>query len=115
MRTPQHLVLLLKDLYEISKAMVTVGDGNSIPFNIQRGGILSPLLFNIYGECMIRKAVNGLERSITTGGRKINNLRYADDTRLIAKDKEEMSDLIKKVESTQCRNSETNKFIWEFI
>lgn len=102
MGTPQHLVLLLKNLYVNSTAMVRVDDRNSKLFNIQRGVrqgcILSPLLFNIYGEYIIRKAVDGWEGGIIIGGKKINNLRYADDTTLIAKDNQEMSELIKRVE-----------------
>lgn len=102
MGTPQHLVLLLKHLYENSIATVRLEDKTSPTFSIQRGVrqgcILSPLLFNIYGEYIIRKALDGWEGGIRIGGREINNLRYADDTTLITKDEQEMAELIERVE-----------------
>jgi hypothetical protein len=59
---------------------------------------LSPLLFNIYGEWIIRKATEGWEGGIVIGGRQISNLRYADDTTLMAKTEEEMVNLLQCIE-----------------
>lgn len=77
-------------------------DGRSSePFNVERGVrqgcVLSPLLFNVYGEYIIRKALDGWEGGVVIGGRRMDNLRYADDTTLIAKDEQEMSSLIQRV------------------
>jgi len=55
---------------------------------------LSPLLFNIYGEWIIRKATEGWEGGVVIGGRQISNLRYADDTTLMAKTEEEKVNLL---------------------
>jgi len=74
----------------------------SEPFNVERGVrqgcVLSLLLFNVYGEYIIRKALDCWEGGVVIGGRRMDNLRYADDTTFIAKDEQEMSSLIERVE-----------------
>jgi hypothetical protein len=59
---------------------------------------LSHLLFNVYGEWIIRKAMEGWEGGVVTGGRQISNLRYADDITLMEKTEEEMANLLQRIE-----------------
>ena len=72
--------------------------GSKIGKGVHQGCILSPCLFNFYAEYIMRNA--GLEEAqagIKTAGRNINNLRYADDTTLMAKSEEELKSLLMKV------------------
>ena len=85
MGIPDHLTCLLRNLYAGQEATVRTGHGTTDWFQIgkgvHQGCILSPCLFNLYAEYIIRNA--GLEEAqagIKTAGRNINNLRYADDT-----------------------------------
>ena len=87
MGIPDHLTCLLRNLYAGQKATVRTGHGTTDRFQIgkrvHQGYILSPCLFNLYAESIMRNA--GLEEAqagIKTAGRNINNLRYADDTTL---------------------------------
>ena len=89
MGIPDHLICLLRNLYAGQEARVRTGHGKTYWFPIGKGVcqgcILSPCLFNFYAEYIIRNA--GLEEAqagIKTAGRNINNLRYADDTTLMA-------------------------------
>ena len=61
------------------------------------GCILSPCLFNFYGECIMRNAGLEAQAGIKIAGRNINNLRYADDTTLMAESEEELKNLLMKV------------------
>ena len=97
-----HLVCLLRNLYAGQEATVRTRHGTSDWFQIgkriHQGCILSPCLFNLYAECIMRNA--GLEEAqagIKIAGRNINNLRYIDDTTLMAKSKEELKSLLMKV------------------
>ena len=103
MRIPDHLTFLLRNLYAGQKATVSIGHGTTDWFQIGKGArqgcILSPCLFNLYAEYIMRNA--GLEETqagIKIAGRNINNLRYADDTALMAEN-EELKSLLMKVES----------------
>ena len=89
MGMPNHLTCLLRNLYAGQKATVRTGHGTTDWFQIGKrvcqGCILSPWLFNFYAEYIMRNA--GLEEAqagIKIAGRNINNLRYADDTTLMA-------------------------------
>ena len=97
-----HLTCLLGNLYASQEAAVRTGQGTKDWFQIGKGAhqgcILSSCLFNLYAEYIMRKA--GLEEAqagIKIAGRNINNLRYADDTTLMAKSEEELKDLLMKV------------------
>ena len=89
-----HVTCLLRNLYAGQEARVRTGHGTTDCFQIEKGVcqfcILSPCLFNFYEEYIMRNA--GLEETqagIKIGGRIINNLRYADDTTLMAESEEE--------------------------
>ena len=95
MGIPDHLTSLLRNLYAGQEATVRTGHGTTDWFQIEKGVregyILSPCLFNLYAEYLMRNA--GLDESwagIKSAGRNINNLRYADDTTLMTKSKEEL-------------------------
>ena len=99
---PNHLTCLLRNLYADQEARVRTGHGKTDWFQIgkgvHRGCILSPCLFNFYAEYIMRKA--GLEEAqagIRIASRNINNLRYADDTTLMAESEEELKSLLIKV------------------
>ena len=102
MGIPDHLICLLRNLYAGQEATVRTGHGSTDWFQIGKGVcqgcILSPCLFNLYAEYIIRNA--GLEETqagIKIAGRNINNLRYADDTTLMAESEEELKSLLMKV------------------
>ena len=102
MGIPEHLTCLLRNLYTGQEATVRTGYGKTDWFQIGKGVchgcILSPCLFNFYAEYIIRKA--GLEEAqavIRIARRNINNLRYADDTTLMAESEEELKNLLMKV------------------
>ena len=92
MGIPDHLTCLLRNLYAGQEATVRTGHGKTDWFQIgkavHQGCILSPCLFNLYAEYIMRNA--GLEEAqarIKIARRNINNLRYADDTTLMAETK----------------------------
>ena len=94
-----HLTCLLRNLYAGQEATVRTGHGTTDWFQIRKGCILSPCLFNFYAEYIMRNA--GLEEAqagIKIAKRNINNLRYADDTTLMAESEEELKSLLMKVE-----------------
>ena len=102
MGLPDHLTCLLRNLYADQEATVRTGRGTIDWFQIGKGVhqsyILSPCLFNFYAEYILRNA--GLEETqagIKTARRNINNLRYADDTTLMAESEEELKSLLLKV------------------
>ena len=95
MATPDHLTCLLRNLYAGQELIVRTGHGTTDWFQIgkgvQQGCILSLCLFNLYEEYIMRNA--GLDKAqvgIKIAGRNINNLRYADDTTLMAESEEEL-------------------------
>ena len=102
MGIPDHLVCLLRNLYAGQEAIVRTRHGTTDWFQIgkgvHQGFILSPCLFNLYAEYIMRNA--GLEEAqdgIKIARRNINNLRYADDTTLMAESEEELKSLLMKV------------------
>ena len=102
MGIPDHLTHLLRNLCAGQEAKVRNGHGTTDWFKIgkgvHQGYILSPCLFNIYAEYIMKNA--GLEEAqagMKIAGRNINNLRYADDTTLIAESEEELKSLLMKV------------------
>ena len=102
MGIPDHLTCLLRNLYAGQEASVRTGHGTTDWFQIGKGVcpgcILSPCLFNLHAEDIMRNAsVNEAQAGIKTAGRNINNLRYADDTTLMAESEEELKSLLMKV------------------
>ncbi|XP_012544182.2 transposon TX1 uncharacterized 149 kDa protein [Bombyx mori] len=99
---PQHLVLLLHSLYINNQGIIRVEETISAPFKfrkgVRQGCILSPVLFNIYGEYIMRRTCEGWDGGVTIGGVKLSNLRYADDTTLLAANESEMTALMSKLE-----------------
>ena len=97
MGIPDHLACLLRNLYAGQEAAVRTGHGTDwfqIGKGVRQGCILSPCLFNFNAEYIMRNA--GLEEAqavIKIAGRNINNLRYADDTTLVAESEEELKSL----------------------
>ena len=106
MGIPDHLMCLLRNLYAGQEATVRTGHGTTKWFQIgkgvHQGCILSPCLFNFYAEYIMQNA--GLDESqvgIKIAGRNINNLRYADDTILMAESEEELKSLMKMKEESK--------------
>ena len=102
MEIPDHLNCLLRNLYASQEATVRTGRGTTDWFQIGKGVgqscVLPPYLFNLYAEYIMRNA--GLEEAqagIKIAGRNINNLRYTDDTTLMAESEEELESLLIKV------------------
>ena len=106
MGIPDHLTCLLRNLYAGQEATVRTGHGTTDWFQIGKGVcqgcILSPCLFNFYAEYIMRNA--GLEETqagIKIARRNTNNLRYADDTTLMAESEEELKSLLMKVKESE--------------
>ena len=102
MEIPDHLICLLRNLYAGQEATVRTGHGTTDRFQIgkrvRQGCILSPCLFNLYAEYIMRNAgLKETQARIKIAGRNINNLRYADDTTFMAESKEELKSLLMKV------------------
>ena len=102
MGIPDHFTCLVRNLYAGQEATVRTGHGTTDWFQIgkgvRQGCILSPCSFNFYAEYIMRNA--GLDEApagIKIVGSNINNLRYADDTILMAESKEELKNLLMKV------------------
>ena len=110
MGIPDYLTCLLRNLYAGQEATVRTGhetiDWFKIGKGVRQGCILSSCLFNLYVEYIIRNA--GLEEAqarIKTAGRNMNNLRYADDTTLMAESEEELNSLLMRVKEAVERAS----------
>ena len=102
MGIPDHLTCRLRNLYAGQEATVRTGHGTTDWFEIgkgvRQGCILSPCLFNLHAEYIMRNAeLDEAQAGIKIAGRNINNLRYADDTTIMAESKEELKSLLIKV------------------
>ena len=99
---PDHLTYLLRNLYAGQEATVRTGHETTDWFQtgkgVHQGCILSPCFFNLYAEYIMRNAgLDEAQAGIKIAGRNINNLRYADDTTLMAESEEELKSLLMKV------------------
>ena len=102
MEIPDHLTCLLRNLYAGQEATVRTGHGTTdwvqIGRGVPQGSILSPSLFNLYAEYIMRNAgLKEAQAGIKIARRNINNLRYADDTTLMAESEEELTSLLMNV------------------
>ena len=102
MGIPNHLTYFLRNLYACQEATVRTGHGTTDWFQIGKGEhqgcILSPCLFNLYAEYILRNAgLYEAQAGIKIAGRNINNLRYAYDTTLTAESEEELKSLFMNV------------------
>src|SRR5574340_268749 len=102
MGIPDHLTCLLRNLYAGQEATVRTRHGTTDWFQIRKGirqgCILSPCLFNLYAEYIMRNArLEEAQAGIKIAGRNSNNFRYADDTTLMAESEEELKSLLMKV------------------
>ena len=111
MGIPDYLTCLLKNLYAGQEATVRAGHGTTDWFQIgkrlHQGCILSPCLFNLYAEYIMRNA--GLEEAqvgIKIAGRNINNLRYADSTIPMAESEEKLKSFLMEVSWLKAQHSE---------
>ena len=102
MEIPDHLTCLLRNLYAGQEAIIRTGHGTDwfqIGKGVRQGCILSPCLFNIYAEHIMRNAgLDEAQAGIKIAGRNNINVRYADDTTLMAESKEELKSFLMKVE-----------------
>ena len=106
MGIPDHLTCLLRNLYAGQEATVRTEHGTKDWFQIgkgvRQGCILSPCLFNSYAEYITWNArLDETQAGIKIAGRNINNLKYADDTTLMAESKEELKSLLKVKEESE--------------
>ena len=102
MGIPEQMTCLLRNLYAGQEATVRTGHGTTDWFQIgkgvRQGYVLSLCLFNLYAEYNMRNAgLDEAQGGIKIGGRNINNLRYTDDTTLMAESEEELKSLLMKV------------------
>ena len=98
MGIPDHLTCLLRNLYVGQEATVRTGHGTADWFQIWKGCLLSPCLFNLFAEYIIRNTgLDEAQAGIKIARRNINNLKYADDTTLMAESEEELKRLLMKV------------------
>ena len=102
MGIPDHLTCLLRNLYAGQEATVRTGHGTTDWFQtgkgVHQGCILSPCLFNLHAEYIMRNAgLDEAQAGIKTAWKNINNLRYAVETTLMAESKEELKSLLMKV------------------
>ena len=102
MGIPDYLTCLLRNLYAGQEATARTGHGTKEWFQIRKGVcqgcILSPCFFNLYAEYIMRNfGLDETQAGIKSAGRNISNLRYADDTMLMAESKEELKSFLMKL------------------
>ena len=102
MGKPDHLTCLLRNLYAFQEATVRTGHGTTDWFQIgkgvRQGCILSPCLFNLYAEYIMRNTeLEETQAGIKIAGRNLNNLIYADEITLMAESEGELKSLLMKV------------------
>ena len=108
MGIPDHLTCLLRNLYAGQEATVRTVHGTTDWFQIgkrvRQGCTLLPCLFNLYAEYIMRNAgLDEAQAGIKIAGRNLNNLRYADDTTLMAESEEELKSLLMKVKEESAK------------
>ena len=106
---PDHLTCLLRILYADREATVRTGHGTTDWFQIEQGVrqgcILSPCLFNLYAECIIYNArLDESQAGIKIAGRNINNLKYADDTTLMSRQRRVIKELLDEGEKAEWKS-----------
>ena len=109
MGIPDHLICLLRNVYAVQEANVRTGHGTTDWFQIGKGVcqgcILSPCLFNLDAEYIMRNAgLQEAQAGIKIAGRNIHNLRNAEDTTLMAESEEELKSLLMKVREESGKN-----------
>ena len=109
MGIPDHLTCLLRNLYEGQEATVRTLYGTNDWFKIKKGiwqgCLLLPCLLNLYAEHIMRNArLDELQAGIKISGRNTNNLRYADNTTLLAESEEELKSLLMRVKKKSERD-----------
>ena len=110
---PDHLTCLLRNVYAGQEATVRTGHGTTDWFQIGKGVhqsyVLSPCLFNFYAEYIMQNArLDESQAGIKITGKNINNLRYADDTTLMAESEEELKSFLIKVKEESKKLSSLN-------
>ena len=115
MGIPDHLTCLLRHLYVGQEATVRTLYGTTDWFKIkkgvQQGWLLSPCLFNLHAEDIMRNARLGeIQAGIKIGGRNMNNLRYMDDTTLISEREEELNSLLSRVKEEEWKSQLKTKY-----
>ena len=110
MGIPDHLIYFLRNLYAGQEETLRTGHGTTDWFQIRKGVCqgytLSPCLYNLFAEYIMRNAgLDEAQAGIKIAGRNINNLRYADDTTLMAESEEELKSLLIKVKEESERKS----------
>ena len=115
MEIPDHLICLLRNLYAGREATIRTGHGTTDWFQIwkgvHQGCILSPCLFDLYAEYIMRNArLDETQAGIRIAGRNINNLRYADDTTLMAESGEELKNFLMKMKEEREKLAQNSMF-----
>ena len=96
--TPDHLTCLLRNLYADQEATVRTKHGITDWFQIWKGVCQGCILYNLHAECIMQNArLDEAQAGIKITGRNINNLRYTDDTTLMAESEEELENFLMKV------------------
>ena len=99
---PEHFICLLRNLYAGQEAIVKTNPFFQIGKGVGQGYLLSPYLFNLYSEHLMRNAeLDEWQAGIKIGGRNINNLRYLDDATLMAESEEELKSFLMRVKESE--------------